>query len=184
MKAIKQDRQTIEQESRKLYRNLSRRIKAIQSQETPVADYAVKDFRELQEKYPRKLADMNDKQLREYYRDLRYISGLKTSTVKGALEAAKTFNPIVEKLRVFSPKTEDKFWKIYGKLFENNALLEKFKYEVFESIQTQLYGGLDVDDIIQNIEEAYQEAQEEGANADEQSILFTSKLDDIWNEYF
>lgn len=142
--------------------------------------YAVNDFKEIVKSMPSKLSDASDKELRNLYRDLRYINSLKSSTVKGAKEVQEKFKPIADKLEALSENTRDKFWTVYGKLYEaTGGRLEQFKYELFETNIDYIYGGGETDTLEYSIISLYDETLKElGSNAtDEQiKVLFTSKL--------
>lgn len=170
----------IRQESRRLIKNLSRRIARIEGLGPSAPQYAVKEYRELEKRIPKRLTELSDKDLFNLHRDLRYINNLKTSTVKGALHTQEKFEPIKTKLEALSPETRDKFWEIYGKLFEiMGGTFENYKYELMETNIDYVYGGQDVDVAVSDIISEYNRTLEElGSFVTDEDIklLFTSRL--------
>ncbi len=168
------------QESRRLIKNISRRIARIEGLGSSAPQYAVNAYRELEKRIPKRLTQLSQKELTTLYRDLRYINALKSSTVKGALQTQSKFEPIKEKLEVLSPDTKKKFWEIYGKLYERTSgTMENFKYELFETNIDYIYGGQEVDKAVADIIEEYDKTLKElGGNVTDEEIkvLFTSKL--------
>ena len=170
-------------ESRRLIENVSRRIARIEGLGETAPQYAVKAYRELEKRIPDKLTKLSDKELQNLYRDLRYINALKSSTVKGALSTQAKFEPIKSKLEALSPKTREKFWEIYGKVYERTGgTMENFKYELFEANIDYIYGGQDVDEAVNEIIGEYDKTLRElGSDVtdEEIKILFTSKLNSL-----
>lgn len=179
MKAIEDDRKTIQTETRRLIKNLSRRIARIEGKEN-LAQYTVKEYKKLE--IPKKLKELDDKELTKLYRDLKYVSNLKTSTVKGARTAYNKFEPVKEKLNVLSPEVRDRFWSVYGKLYERNPTMEHFKYEIFDTSIDYIFGGQESDQAVKDIINEYDKTLKElGGNAtnDDIKVLFTSKLNKL-----
>ncbi len=176
------------EESRKLINSLKGRIANIEGLGESAPQYAVKHFRELEKRIPKKLTDLSDKELRTLYRDLRYINALKSSTVKGAKEIQKKFLPIEKQLNALSKTTRNKFWEAYGKIFESTGgVLEKFKYEILETNIDYIYGGdVDIDSIVNDIVSAYDKTLLElGYDPDDETIKlhFTDKLDKLRKQF-
>lgn len=180
MLASKLTPQEMRKESRRLIKNLSRRIARIEGLGSSAPQYAVEHYRELEKRIPKRLTQLSQKELTTLYRDLRYISALKSSTVKGALQSQKTFEPIKAKLEVLSPEARKKFWEIYGKIYERTSgTMENFKYELFETNIDYIYGGQDVDTAVEEIINEYDRTLKEMgsyASDEEIKILFTSRL--------
>lgn len=106
------------------------------------------------------VSNMTPKQLRNLYRDLRYVRDLKSSTPHGAETTAQRFSPLEAKLKSLSPRTRRAFWEVYSKLYEEtNGQIEQFKYALFES------------DLIDNISSG-------------QSSKLAIKIEDMFNELF
>lgn len=170
-------------ESRRIIKNLSRRIERIERLGASAPQYAVEHYRKLEKRLPARLTQLSEKELTSLYRDLRYINALKSSTVKGALQTQKTFEPIKQKLEVLSPDSQRKFWEIYGKLYEiTGNTMEGFKYELFETNIDYIYGGQDVDTAVQEIINEYDRTLKEMgsyASDEEIKILFTSRLKEL-----
>ena len=174
----------LRQEFSKLLKNVSRRVANIERRGDTAFQYGATSFREFEEKIGKNCRKYSDEELRDYYRDLSYISSLKSSTVKGAERAKKNFEPIYNILRQSSPTLNEKFWKIYGKLVESNALFDKYKYDLISAIMLEgVIRAQDEDEVVKNISEIYREAYEEagGREATENDIskLFISALEDF-----
>lgn len=183
MLASKLSPKEMRQESRRLIKNISRRIKRIEGLGSSTPQYAVNAYRDLEKKIPNRLTQLSNKELNTLYRDLRYVNSLKSSTVKGALHTQSKFEPIKEKLEVLSPSTKKKFWEIYGKLYERTSgTMENFKYELFETNIDYIYGGQEADKAVADIIEEYDKTLKElGGNVTDEEIkvLFTSKLQSL-----
>lgn len=172
-------------ESRRLYRNISARMKNIRGQETPVLNNALDRFRTLQETYIRYTSKMDESTLRKYYRDLKYIDNLKSSTVAGAIAAKKAVDERLSFKDQFTEKQWKKIENVYNKLVENNALLDRFKYDLEKAIGTRVKSRKGVDAIIEEIERAYGTAYEEFYDDDDAlAIQFTENLSNIFDKYF
>lgn len=167
-------------ESRRLIKNLSRRIARIEGLGSSAPQYAVNHYRELEKRIPSRLTKLSDKELQTLYRDLRYINSLKSSTVKGALQTQETFEPIKAKLETLSKDKQRAFWEIYGKLYETaGGTLENFKYVIYETNIDYVLSGKDVDTAVEEIINEYNKSLEEMgsyASDEEFNILFTSRL--------
>ena len=179
MNSFVRDDKTLRKETRRLIKNISRRIERIEKYDkitTP--QYAVENYRSLN--IPKRLDKLSRKELENLYRDLSYIERLKSSTVKGAKEVQRKLEPIKNKLEVLSPEAQKKFWKIYGKQYEiTSGTFEKYKYEVWGTIVDMMYQGKTEESIIEDIINAYDdslEALEGKDNENELSILFTDEL--------
>ena len=179
MKAANLTDKELRKEIRRLDRNLSRRIANIEGLGSSAPQYAINRYREAT-KDVKSLSALSNKQLVTLHRDLRYIDALKSSTVKGAKDVAIKFEPIREALEALSPNMRDKFWEIYGKLYERTGnTMEGFKYEIFATNVDYIYGGQEVDKAVFDIINAYDETREQlgGSARDEEiKLLFTQKL--------
>lgn len=178
MKSRELTREEMLEDSRRIYSNLSKRLKRIQKIEN-APEYALLRFRELQENSPRDIRKLNDKELRAYYRQLKYINSLKSASVKGALSVASKWSPVKEKLNSLSRDKEAKFWSVYGKLYEETGISNRFKYDVFENISARMMQGEDAEDILNSILELYKELKSENPeeSEDDFSIRFSNELD-------
>ena len=149
-------------ENQRLLKNLKRRIERIKRKYGETS--AVKNFEELTNKTTRGLTAS---ELRKQHRKLTYISGLSTSTVKGTKRYKQKFEKI-ESTFNFDKKLKDTFWSIYDKFTEENVLLEKFKYEIFDTINEYMNQGMDEEQIIENLKKIY---NEDKINAEIEEIL-------------
>lgn len=176
--------QEMRKESRRLIKNLSRRIARIEGLGNTAPQYAVQKYREIEKNIPKRLTQLSQKELNTLYRDLRYINSLKSSTAKGAMQTQAKFEPIKDKLQVLSEDKRKKFWEIYGKLYERTSgTMEKFKYELFETNIDYIYSGQDTDSAVEEIIEEYDKTLKElgGFVTDEEiKVLFTSKLGSLF----
>lgn len=175
MKPPKLTDKEIRSEIRKLQRNLSRRITSIERRPT-LPQYAVKRYRELE--IPSQLSKISTTELRDLYRDLRYINAMKTATVKGAEKARKEYEPIREQLETLSAQKQGDVWRLYQKLYEQNPTIDKFKYLILSVITDEIMQGTSGEVIYENISELYDEAYqlEQGGNTGEAKVLFTQGL--------
>ena len=164
-------------EIRRVNKNLSRRLTRIEKRGLEASTFALNKYKDLKGRLPtgRELRKLDKKQLQSFYRDIKYISNLKSSTVKGALATKNKFEPIRE---------QEKFWEIYGKLYETNATMEKFKYEIFNESIDEVFGATETDKIVQDIIDEYNETLKDlGSEADVEQIrkkLFTNKIDKMY----
>ena len=140
----------IAKENQRLLKNIKRRVKTLESKYGETI--ATKKFASLKNKTTRNLSA---KELREQRRDLLYINNLKTSTVRGFKSFKKNFESIAE--RMTNKDFKDLFWDIYGKMVEENKLLEKYKYELFDSIEELINDGINEDKIIEKLHDLYNE---------------------------
>jgi len=174
------------QEIRKLIRNIGRRVKNIEELGFIAPQYATQRFHELTDN-SKSLSDMTEKELNTLYRDLKYIDNLKSSTVKGAIDVGRNFEPIKQDLDTLSESTKKKFWEIYEKFYERTAgTAEAYKYIVFEQNIDEIFSGnTDVDDIVHKLIEAYDKSLMETGGDDENAmrIRFSSNLEDIFGKY-
>lgn len=174
------------QEIRKLIRNIGRRVKNIEELGFIAPQYATRKFHELTDNR-KSLSDMTEKELNTLYRDLKYVDNLKSSTVKGAIDVGRNFEPIKQDLDTLSESTKKKFWEIYEKFYERTAgTAEAYKYIIFEQNIDEIFSGnTDVDDIVNKLIEAYDKSLMETGGDDENAmrIRFSSNLEDIFGNY-
>ena len=90
--------------------------------------------------YDRGLQDFSVKgkgldELNKMRLDIEYISGLKTSYIKGAENYMKYVNEWVD-LYDSDRDAYNKIFTLYNRLVEENELTEKFKYQIIEEIYT------------------------------------------------
>lgn len=179
MNSFARDDKTLRKKTRRLIKNISRRIERIEKYDKETTpQYAVEKYRSLN--IPKRLSELSRKELENLYRDLSYIEKLKSSTVRGAKEVQRKLEPIKNNLKTLSPEAKKKFWEIYGKQYEiTSGTFEKYKYEVWGTILDMMYQGKTEEAIIEDIINAYDdtlEALEGEDDEDELSILLTDEL--------
>ena len=173
-------------EIRKINKNLSRRLNRIEKRGLEVSAFAINQYKELKEKMPKgkELRKLDKNELQSYYRDIKYINSLKTSTVKGALNTKNRFEPVQEKLNALSQDKRDKFWEIYGKLYSYNPYLEKFKYEIFDESIDEVYAGEEPDKYVLELINEYDAIVKGlGSKVTDNKIkkkLFTNRIDKMY----
>lgn len=171
------------EESRVLIRSLKSRIANVEGLGASAPQHAVNLFRELEKTIPKRLTSLSDKELRTLYRDLKYINALKSSTVQGAKRAQKTFEPIRTTLESLSKPTQDKFWSVYGRMFERlGGIFEDYKYEIMNADIDYILQGQDVDkttaDLIKTFDKTLMEL---GSSATDEKVrvLFAKKIKEL-----
>lgn len=100
-----------------------------------VPDIAIRKFRAIEKdmkKNPVKYMDKKD--LLSTYRQLKYIRGLKSSTLEGSKDIAKHFNSIATPLSKLSPEHIKKFWDTYEHLLDRAKLYRYIKYDIFTGL--------------------------------------------------
>ena len=138
---------------RRLYRRISSRVKNIDKLDIiPEANSAVNRFKEIKSTYGNPKKSMSDKELREMYRDLKYIDSLKGSRVKGALSIDKNLRDFYGVLNSMSPELQKNFWSVYNQLYERTGgKIERIKYDVFDVASMEMYTGDSVEEIVSNL---------------------------------
>lgn len=184
MKASNLNANELAKDIRRIEKNLKQRVAHIEARED-LPQFGAESFRKFEEKLHRKLdgnllSSLTEAELRTLHRDIRYINDLKSTSIKGAEMARDKYIPVKDKLDALSPEIRNKFWEIYGKLVDENRLLEQFKYDIMGADINLIYGGTQADEIVDTIRELYDTTLEElGRNATDEDIkvLFTSKLE-------
>lgn len=176
-------RADLEKEVKRLYRNLSRRIEKVRALEN-APTYAVKDFDEATKNYAGRTSKMSMQELLNLERDLEYINELKTSTVKGALKAKETFEPIADKLENFSKKSQDKFWELYGKFMETLNIMDKYKYDVMDVVMDYTTAGVSVDEAVEEMQKKFDTIIEERGGFDSRaSKIYFQSIKDLFKQH-
>lgn len=154
--------------------------------------YALKDMREAEKIMRQKaVSKMTKKELISMYRKLSYIQGLKTSTLSGAIEVSKNFEPLRDRLGVTSPKNREKFWDIYRRFRSvTGGTGEKYKYlifdtEIYDIIIDKLDTGETGEEITIQLLNALEETQEVKAYREEKILkdIFEGKQTQIDRGY-
>ena len=196
MKALTdKSRDELLKESRLLYQELNREFKQIEKSKTPLLKDAYSRFKQFKKdvRY-NDLSKYSDKMIKDIYRDLKYIKSLKSSTLEGAEESARTFGVTKNFLESLSENKRQQFWDMYSRAYSNLRpdLVEKYKYEVFDVLTNEMVLGQDPEEIYAKIEEAFKRANELGESEEEMgelfaenlNLLFSEEFDDFFDEYF
>ena len=100
-----------------------------------IPDVAVRRLKNLEkEMKANPVKYMTKKELLSTYRQLKYIRGLKTSTLEGSKEVAKHFNSIATSLSKLSDEHLKKFWDTYEHLTDISPLYKHMRYEIFSGL--------------------------------------------------
>ncbi len=132
-------------EIRRVLRQVGRNAKEIEAAASVSFDiptYAVehlKDFRRQIKKISIKRA--TGRTLRNYYRDINYIAGLKSATVEGAMEMSYGIQPIVRAVKALPEEEEKAFWRVYDKAYSEDALMQHYKYEILDTVYQSMTEG-------------------------------------------
>lgn len=183
-----------EQEIRRLYRNISRRLESVKKQSF-VPQESIENFARATEminphKIAQSLHSMDDKQILNLHRDLRYINSLKSSYVIGSKEYETFWQPIKEKIDPLSENIKTKLWEMYDKVYNISPIYERFKYTIIASATEQVYEGkIDPEAFGKKIEELYNEIMGDGGYSmsdEEFNIKFNEKLYEFYsiNDFF
>lgn len=175
MKAVDLSTEELRNEVYKLRRNLMknmRRVEELSSSPFSVPNYAEKHLGEITKEIKKTpIKNMSDKQLRSTYRKLKYIEGLKSSTLEGAKETiASGIEEVKEKLSSMSEKKQDKFWDLYEEALHKSGTFERFKYEIFDVYVDKVRARDNTGQIAENLEkllkqfELYEETDNEASN--------------------
>lgn len=183
-----------EQEIRRLYRNISKRLESVKRQGF-VPQESIENFARATEminphQIARSLHSMDERQILNLHRDLRYINSLKSSYVIGSKEYETFWQPIKEKIDPLSDSAKAKLWAMYDKIYNISPLYERFKYTIIASATEQLYSGVtDPEAFGAKIEELYNEIMRDGGfsmSDEEFTIKFNEKLYEFYsiNDFF
>lgn len=175
-------------ENQRLIRNLNAQGKKIERLGERASQFATNKFKELKQKLPKDLKQLNEKELRTLNRDLKYIRSLKSSTEKGAIEAEKNFGKVQYlKDNVLTEEDMNIVWEIYERISEGReGLTNNFKYEILDTIIELQFAGFNNGEIVRLIRYAFDKSQASYLNTTqtEKDRLFIDLLDDISNNPF
>lgn len=170
-------------------------MKEIGKSKQPLLRDAYNRFQEFKKDFHYK--DFNkysDKMVKEIHRDLNYIDNLKSSTLEGATKGAETFGRTKETLSSLSQEKQKEFWDTFNKAYKDlaPAIIERFKYDVFDVITNEMLMGETQDDIFEKLQEALDLANKYGENevekgelfAENLELLFSDSMEDLFDEYF
>lgn len=178
-----------ENEIRRLYRNISRRLESVKKQDF-VPQESIENFARVTEminphKISQSLHSMDDKQILNLHRDLRYINSLKSSYVTGSKEYETFWQPIKEKIDALSDSTKAKLWAMYDHIYRISPFYERFKYTIISAATVQTYSGnTDAEDFGVKIEKLYNEIMRDGGfsmSDEEFTIKFNEKLYEFYS---
>ena len=118
-----------------------------------------------------KVSNKNEKELKAILNNLKYFNSLKTSSVKGVKRYLETFGEIQNVLQQFPVETKNMFFEIYNKMVEENHLIEKYKYEVFNTIaDLMVFGIKDEEKIMTEIRDLFDELYAESQGVSHKGI--------------
>lgn len=159
MKSAQMNREELLKENRRLIKNLRARFGRQVGVELSAPIYARSKFNETLQNTPKDLRQLDDSDLRDLYRDLTYISGLKTATKQGAERAEREFEPIRQFLEPFSKETRDKWWEMFGKIYEEmgQSIAEQFKYEILDVNKSIFQRDLTTEDFGERFANMYEQ---------------------------
>lgn len=170
-------------------------MKEIGKSKTPLLRDAYNRFQEFKKDFRyNDFSKYDDKMVREIHRDLNYIDNLKTSTLKGAEKATQTFGKTKEILTSLSEGKQKEFWDTFNKAYKDlaPAVIERFKYDVFDVITNSMLLGENQDDIFEKLQEALDLANQYGETEEEKDelfaenleLLFSDSMEELFDEYF
>ena len=161
---------------------LRKRVKRIRNLGDEAMQDAVYKFDEYMQNRQKITPKTTRKELESYYRKLKYVESLKSSTVKGARESAKTAMPVLKALKSLSQEKQKTFWNIYERMLNQSSIFENFKYEIWGTGIDLLFQGEDITEIVQSMIEEYDNLVKElGSMADDETIkiLYTERLQQL-----
>lgn len=162
---------------RRELRSSVKEVRELSRTSTTIPTYAIDKLKELERSYRQKsVKRMTKPELVSNYRALEYIRGLKSSTVSGAIEVGRKFEPFKEELNKLSKSERDLFWDVYQRFYsETRGTAERFKYEVFDSgvltsVVNRARAGYSASDIAGALLHAYQTSAVEYARKQNEII--------------
>lgn len=165
MLANPQDEKKLRRDIYALRRALRADIKDIRvliKQDSITPDIAVRKMSKLEAQMREKsVSKMSKQELVSTYRQLKYIRGLKSSTVEGAKETASHYEDIAPKLKNLSKSQIKKFWDTYEHLTDISPLYKYMKYEIFSGLADVVAKmNLSSEELGQAIDQLYQKSVE------------------------
>lgn len=191
MKSSPDDVRELKRQLKTLLEDLQTNIAEIGKHTDSASQYAVNKYKEIEKILPKNVLKMRDlKKIKSLYRDVKYISQLKTANLQGAEESYNLFEPVKQRLNLFSKdQVKSEFWDKFDQLYSETPMFEQYKYEVFDIISESMVKGVPTDkilnDILKTFRKTYEELNEKGRYTDEEMELkFSSKLDKLRTKYF
>lgn len=122
-----------------------------------IPDVAVRKFKSIEkEMKANPVRYMDKKELLSTYRQLKYIRGLKSSNIEGAVIIAEHFKSIATPLSKLSDEKLEKFWDTYEHLLDISAIYKYMRYEIFTGLaDVASKTNLNADELAQAIDNLY-----------------------------
>lgn len=161
-------------ESRLLYQKINKEMKRIKKAKEPLLEDALNRFNKFRKEFKyNSFSKYSDDLVKDLYRDLKNISSLKSSTLEGAIESAKTFGKTRDILDSLSEESQGDFWRLYNKLYKNlePKTIERYKYELFDVVSAEMLLGQDLEDTYEKIKNIFDKTY--GLTDDEESANLT-----------
>ncbi len=178
----RQERSPVEKElayqNQRLLRNLKRRFATLKVRvnQTGEESPALKQWQGKIDRGTLKLTTRNltKTELEAQHRELVYLNTLKTSRVKGYKNYVNKWKPTIDQLKsIGGSDLVDDFYTLYNKLVEENGLIAKYKYELFEIISDGLINNLSDEEIRRRVMEKFDEIYERDQEVElEDKIIF------------
>lgn len=170
----------------KYRRNLQSRFKNIESRvksgKVNISTFSLDEYGDFVKNIPSKskLKKMKPSDINAMLRDVLYIDSLKSSSVKGAIQSYRVFNETQKRLDSMSENLKAKFWDTWKKIYNDNRILEYFKYTIFDTLSQEITNE-NSDELAIKIDEAYRKAYERTHN-DVTERDFSAALNDIFKD--
>ena len=183
MKLDTQKRHDLAKDVRKLVNEVRKDVERIEKR-ADLPQFGASAFRGFERRFGNKLGNkylpsMTTEQLQTMLRDIKYIRGLKSTTIEGAQHTKDVFLPLREELTALSEPQRDKFREIYNKFVEERRYLEEFKYELQEIVKDMVYSAVSVDEALTEMGALYDKASRtlgKEASEDEKVLLFSQNI--------
>ena len=178
--------------------DLQRRISEIEAHPESALQSASQTYR----KYISSLgidleSDMKDvewRDIKSIYRNLRYISDLKTSTLEGAKKAYTTWQPIYKKMEEMYSKNPEmaktnmqKIDEIVNKLYEISDVYRIYKYEIRDAATDMVNAGMGVDASVEAIDRIYNKTisyADRNTSVDTIKVIFSKNVKKYMEDLF
>ena len=186
----------LRQETRRLEKNISRRMKNVQKELAKVGEGIVKGilsasisaYEKAKKLHSDRLNKLTQDEVKSLYRQLKYVESLKTSNAKYVAKQIKeytkakqgksdskrvnSYKTIEEKVKSWykwGQKNKDKYNKILGRLQEHyGGLFQQYKYDIEEELTRRVNSRRgDIDSITQDIIDKIDKYYEEDLESEE-----------------
>ena len=128
------------------------------------------------------LSSLDEEQIRTIYRDITYLKeNVKSTNLRGAEKAAKSWLPIQEQIKALSKEKQRQVYELYDKFVSQFRLIDKFKYELMEQTVSYIYDVVDMDKAVLELREILDKISEGGTNISDEEfgIRFTQELKNL-----